>query len=84
MGFFCGNVIELIERYKILEDSGDFVSWKEIENNPDIEVFIEKSVISDLEEKEKVIIDAVVGDTIHGPIGMLFIKNEKDVYGSGW
>jgi len=41
MGLFCGNVIELVEKHKIFEDYEDFVEWKEIENNPDVEVFIE-------------------------------------------
>ena len=83
MGIFCGNVIELVEKYKIFEDYEDFVEWKEIENNPDVEVFIENSIVSELEQKDHIIIDAVVGEANSGTIGMLFIKTESNMYGTG-
>ena len=72
-----------MEKYKVVEDLEDFVLWKEIENNPNIEVFIEDKVVPELEQKEVVNIDAVVGESIHGTVGMLFIKNQTNMYGSG-
>ncbi|MHA1688431.1 MAG: hypothetical protein ACTSYC_04715 [Promethearchaeota archaeon] len=82
---FCGNVVELVEKKKVYQDN-EFVSWKntnlnEIFNEPfDIEVFIEKKLLNELNQKPMIIIDAAIGETENGQIGMLFIKKNKDVY----
>jgi len=78
---FCGDVLELVEKYKILEDKAEFIKWTNIENNPNVEVYIESMVLPDLEQKELIIIDVIIGE-VHGEkIGILFIKKQGDVYG---
>ncbi|MHA1272626.1 MAG: hypothetical protein ACTSQS_04240 [Promethearchaeota archaeon] len=78
---FCGNVLELIEREKIIESPFEFVKWSDIINNDGIDVYIEKSIIPELDQKEEMIIDAAIGEINGKKIGMLFIKKDKDVYG---
>jgi len=83
---FCGNFIELIEKKKVYHDS-DFLLWENtnlnenLRNKIDLEIYIEKQLINELNEKPVVIVDAAIGETEQGKIGMLFIKKEKDVYG---
>ena len=77
---FCGNVIELIEKQKVIED-GDFIEWTEIDKNPIIDVFIEKNLLPELESKDKIFIDVAIGHIKSVKIGMLFIKQSQDVYG---
>jgi len=82
---FCGNVLELVEKLKIIEDTSDFIQWNNIEGDPGVEVFIEESILPELESEtaEVLLIDAVVGTLPNGEkMGMLFLKNpNKDVYG---
>lgn len=82
---FCGNVLELVEKQKVLDDSEEFFHWNEIEGvsseYPDIDVYIESSLIPELMEKKFLLIDAVVGEVKGGKIGLLFLKKENDVYG---
>lgn len=83
---FCGNLVELIEKKKVYKDS-DFLRWENtnltqiLRDKVDIEVYIEKQLINELNEKPMVIIDAAIGQTGEGEIGMLFIKKEQNVYG---
>ena len=83
---FCGNVVELVEEYKILDDA-EFVRLKntEIENqqiqSAYIEVYVEKEIIPELEKKPLTIIDVAVGEAGGERIGMLFIKKDSNVYG---
>ncbi len=46
-----------------------------------IEVYVEKKLVNEFQEKPIVIIDAAIGQTGEGQIGMLFIKKEQNVYG---
>lgn len=78
---FCGNVLELIERERITESPFEFVRWRDIINNGDIDVYIEKSIIPELSQKEEMIIDAAIGEINGKRIGMLFIKKDQNVYG---
>jgi len=83
---FCGNFIELVEKYKLLDDD-DFVKLKdtEIENEEfkteHIEVYIEKNIIPELEEKPLTIVDAAIGEVKGEKVGLLFIKKDSNVYG---
>ena len=78
---FCGNVIELVEKYKVLDEKDDFIQWKEIEGNPNIEVYIENDLVSEFMEKELILIDVAIGELNGEQIGLLFIKKQEDVYG---
>jgi len=78
---FCGNVIELVEKYKVLDEKDDFIQWKEIEGNPNIEVYIENDLISEFLEKELILIEVAIGELNGEQIGLLFIKKQEDVYG---
>ena len=78
---FCGNVLELVEKYKILEENENFTQWKEIEGDPEIEVYIENEIISEYRDMELVFIDVAIGQIDDEKIGMLFIKKKNDVYG---
>lgn len=83
---FCGNVVELVEKYKVVNDN-DFIHWKDtnlddqLDNCLEIEVYIEKKIISELEEKPLIIIDAAIGELKGSKIGMLFMKKDSNVYG---
>ena len=82
----CGNFVELVEKFKLLDDD-DFVKLKdtEIENEQfkveHIEVYIEKLIIPELEEKPLTIVDAAVGEVNGKEVGLLFIKKNSNVYG---
>ncbi len=82
----CGNFVELVEKFKLLDDD-DFVQLKDtdIENEQlkakHIEVYIEKLIIPELEEKPLTIVDAVVGEVKGKKVGLLFIKKKSNVYG---
>ena len=79
---FCGNVIELVEMHKILDDKEEFIKWTEFDNISSIEVYIEKNELNELMKKNLIIIDAFVGETKDNEkIGLLFIKKENNVYG---
>ena len=47
---FCGNVLELVEKYKVLEDYPEFIRWTEIEGQPNVELYIEKDIIPELKK----------------------------------
>ena len=82
----CGNFVELVEKFKLLDDD-DFVKLKdtEIENEQfkteHIEVYIEKLIIPELEEKPLTIVDVAVGEVKGKKVGLLFIKKNANVYG---
>ena len=82
---FCGNVVELVEKDKVVNDM-DFFQWNdtnignyhsEIEK---VEIYIEEKVLEELENKPMVIIDAVTKETKDSKVGMLFMKKESNVY----
>ena len=83
---FCGNVVELVEKYKVYNDN-DFIRWKDtniyenIDDCLEIEVFIEKKIISELEEKPLIIIYAAIGEVNGNKVGMLFMKKKSNIYG---
>ena len=82
----CGNFVELVEKFELLDDN-DFVKLKDhnIENeqfkDEQIEVYIEKLIIPELEEKSLTIVDVAVGDVEGKKVGFLFIKKNSNVYG---
>jgi hypothetical protein len=78
---FCGNVIELVEKHKVIDEKEEFLQWKDIEGNPNIEVYIENDLISEFEDKRIILIDVAIGELNEEQIGLLFIKKQKDVYG---
>ena len=78
---FCGNVLELVEKYKIFEDKEEFIQWTEIENDPDIEVFIEEKVLPEIQADDLVFIDAIIADMKGEKTAFLFMRKNKDVYG---
>ena len=80
----CGNMLELVEKQKILDEEENFVKWTDFgENFEDVEVYIEKVIIPELIDQEFIIIDAAVGKLQNGEkFGMLFIKKDNDVYHS--
>jgi len=78
---FCGDVLELVEKYKVQEDYPEFVQWNEIEGQPNVEVYIEKDIIPEMEKKDLILIDAVVGEVNGKQVGMLFMKKTSNVYG---
>ena len=83
---FCGNIIELVEKYKVYNDN-DFIGWKntniyeKLNNDLEIEVYIEKKIIPQLEKKPLIIIDAAIGEVSGNKVGILFMKKDSNVYG---
>jgi len=83
---FCGNFVEMVDKHKVEADS-DFILWLETNldelkfKESEIEVYIERSIISELEEKSMIIIDAAKGEVKNRTVGVLFIKKESNVYG---
>ena len=83
---FCGNIVELVEKYKVYNDN-DFIEWKntniheELDNDLEIEVYIEKKIIPELEKKPLIIIDAAIGEVSGNKVGILFMKKDSSVYG---
>ena len=80
----CGNMLELVEKHKILNEEENFVKWTKFkENNDKIEVYIEKDIMPELINQHFILIDAAVGKLQNGEkFGMLFIKKDDDVYHS--
>ncbi len=78
---FCGNVLELVAKHKVVDDKEDFIQWKEIEGKPNIEVYIENDLISEFMEEDLVLIDVAIGELNGEQIGLFIIKKQKDVYG---
>jgi hypothetical protein len=83
---FCGNFVEMVEKQKVDKDF-DFIAWSDTNlddakvKKAEIEVYIERSIIPELEEKSMVIIDAAKGEISNKTVGMLFIKKDSNVYG---
>ena len=83
---FCGNIVELVEKYKVYNDN-DFIGWKntniyeKLNNDLEIEVYIEKKIIPQLEKKPLIIIDAAIGEVSGNKVGILFMKKDSNVYG---
>ena len=83
---FCGNVIELVEMHKILDEKEEFIKWTEFDNissvGANLQVYIEKNELNELMKKNLIIIDAFIGETKNNEkIGLLFIKKDNNVYG---
>jgi len=78
---FCGDVLELVEKYKVLEDYPEFVQWTEFEGQPNVQVYIEKDLIPEMEKKDLLFIDVVIGEVNGKQMGMLFMKKNSNVYG---
>ena len=79
---FCGNVLELVEKEKVLESYPEFVQWTEIDENIDIEVYMEKSIIPELEAMGLIVIDAIISTIKNEKVGLLFMKKlNNDTYG---
>lgn len=78
---FCGNVIELVEKHKILDEKENFIQWNEIIDKPNIEVYIENELMQELTQKTILLIDVALGDLNGEQMGLLFLKKQQDVYG---
>jgi len=84
---FCGNVIELVEKHKILDDKEEFIKWTEFDNisssvSANLQVYIEKNELNELLKKNVIVIDAIIAENKNNEkIGLLFIKKENNVYG---
>jgi hypothetical protein len=78
----CGNFVELVERSKVFTDT-DFERCFDtnLENNNEIEIYIERTIIPELEEKSLIIIEAAIGNVESQEVGMLFIKRNSNAYG---
>lgn len=80
----CGNILELVEKHKILNEEENFAKWTEFKEDIDkIEVYIEKVILPELINQHFILIDAAVGKLQNGEkFGLLFIKKENNVYHS--
>ena len=74
--------MELVEKKELFDGSLEFVKWTDFEEDSRVEVYIEKSIVPELEEKDRILIDAAIGEVNNKKIAMLFIKRENpDMYG---
>ena len=84
---FCGNVVDLVEKHKVLDDKEEFVKWKRFDGiNPDdsnLQVYIEKSIVPEFKTKDIVKIDKFSYNCMESgeQLTLLFIKHDNDVYG---
>jgi hypothetical protein len=80
---FCGNVLELVEKNKIIKGE-DFIKWTDFKECIDnIEVYIEKDILPDLITHENILIDAAIREFKNGnKFGLLFFKKDDGVYHS--
>ena len=78
---FCGNIIELVEKHKVLDEKENFIQWEEIIDDPNIEVYIENDLMQELTQKTIVLIDVALGELNGEQMGLLFLKKQNDVYG---
>jgi hypothetical protein len=69
-----------VDKKKLNSEKANFVKWKNLDDNYDIEIYIEKEIVSDFKKKPEILIDVAVANVKAGKIGMLFIKKEN-VYG---
>jgi len=70
---FCDNVVELEWKHTNI--------YENLNTSLEIEVYIEKKIISQLEKKPLIIIDAAIGDVSGNKVGILFMKKDSKVYG---
>ncbi|TXT65083.1 MAG: hypothetical protein BAJALOKI1v1_470005 [Promethearchaeota archaeon] len=78
---FCGNIVELVQKRKVLNDSVGFVKWNQFDGDYDVEVYIEDTLVEEFKDKTMLLIDAALGEVKGKTIGMLFIKKDSNVYG---
>lgn len=78
---FCGNVVELVPKHKVMSDKKGFTKWNKLADNYGVDVFLENDVISELQNKSEVLIDAALGNVNGKEMGMLFIQKGSNVYG---
>jgi len=79
---FCGNVLELVEKNQVLDGYPEFVQWNDFEKDYDLEVYMEKTIIPELEEKGLIIIDAILSKIKDKEVGFLFMKKlNNNTYG---
>ena len=84
---FCGNVVDLVEKHKVLDDKEEFVKWKRFDGiTPDdsnLQVYIEKSIIPDFKTRDSLRIELITYKTAESAeqVSLLFIKNDNNVYG---
>ena len=84
---FCGNVVDLVEKHKVLDDKEEFVKWKKFDgithNDSNLQVYIEKCIIPEFKIKDFIKIDLLTYNTLESgeQVALLFIKKEDNVYG---
>ena len=80
----CGNILELVEKHKILNEEENFIKWTDFKESIDkIEVYIERDILPELINQNFILIDAAIGKLENGEkFGMLFIKKDDSVYHS--
>lgn len=73
--------MELVEKQKVLDDTGNFIQWKEFDKEYDITVYIEEEILPEL-DSNLITIDVATGILSTGEkMGMFFIKKSANVYG---
>ena len=78
---FCGNVVELVEKHKVLDEFIKFIPWNDDNIFKDVEIYIEETIIPELTKEERIIIDVAIGEVKGEKFGMFFIKKSENVYG---
>ena len=78
---FCGNVVELVEKHKVLDESIKFIPWNDDNKYNDVEIYIEESIIPELTNEALITIDVAIGLIKGEKFGLLFIKKDPNVYG---
>lgn len=78
---FCGNVVELVEKHKVLDDSIKFIPWNYDNKYNDVEIYIEESIIPELTIEALITIDVAIGLIKGEKFGLFFIKKDPNVYG---
>ena len=80
----CGNILELVEKHKILNEEENFIKWTDLKGGINkIEVYIEKDILPELINQKFILVDAAIGKLENGEkFGMLFIKKDDSVYHS--
>lgn len=79
---FCGNVLELVEKHNVLDGYPEFIKWNDFEEDYDLEVYMEKSIIPELKDQGLIVIDAILSEINGKKMGMLFMKRlNNKVYG---
>ena len=84
---FCGNVVDLVEKHKVLDDKEDFVRWKRFDgishHDSNLQVYIEKNVVPEFKTRDSLRIELITYNTAESAeqVNLLFIKKDNDVYG---